>query len=83
MAADYTAIGPGSKRPPTSPRTGNSRRRSASRAAPERARQIAEELELRFAQDAELPGALNDVHECLQRFSGPTHDFGADYIPTA
>ena len=37
-----------------------------SRPAPDRARQLAAALELRFAQDAELARKLNDAHERLQ-----------------
>jgi hypothetical protein len=38
-----------------------------SRPAPERACQLAGELELRFARDAELARRLNDAHERLRR----------------
>jgi len=34
---------------------------------PDRARQLAHDLELRFAQDAELARRLNDAHDRLQR----------------
>ena len=38
-----------------------------SQPVPDRARQLAAELELRFARDAELAHELNDAHERLQR----------------
>jgi hypothetical protein len=38
-----------------------------SQPVPDRARQLAAELKLRFAHDAELARELNDAHERLQR----------------
>jgi hypothetical protein len=38
-----------------------------SRPIPYRPRQLAGELKRRFAQDADLPGKLNDTHEHLRR----------------
>ena len=38
-----------------------------SQPVPDRARQLAAELDLRFARDAELAHELNDAHERLQR----------------
>jgi hypothetical protein len=41
-----------------------------SRPVPDRARQLAAELEIRFAQDAKLARRLNDVHQRIRRAIG-------------